>query len=474
MSYYAVASGYKIGIFGTWDECLESTYKYKGSKFKKFKTLQDAFDYLEKNVEDIYVLDSIKKQNPKYKLSPSNTITSPSLSSNVNNNSINSNNSNRHSNKRKIDEEQQPQHQIHQKQNEEIEEEDYFQDEEFFIQQSPTSTITTVSDPSMTPKSSLSPFLSSSSSSNTTTTTTTTSDTIIQQRPIKKLHLGLPPTISNVNHNNIIIQKKNNDNINENNINSDNNNNTTVVVKQQIPIPSPPTSPHHQKSLIDDDDDSVSSTDIDESIDHAADQLVLEDFKTEPNDIDFDNNSTNTNNIRNTIIIPIKNNSEIDNINYDRFNNDIEVTNGNILENNNNQDNCNIKNNLESIEYQSNKKEDEDIHKPNDSQDSSNLDETDQQQTQSFIKQKISSEEDFSFDYWKERFKYGATNSMTFNSSHWNTGLIYESHIISIKPQVYSLYECDSGALCLPVKVGNTDPHIIETIMLDEIRIKCQ
>ena len=33
--YYAVANGYKTGIFNTWDECNKQVKGYKNAKFKK-------------------------------------------------------------------------------------------------------------------------------------------------------------------------------------------------------------------------------------------------------------------------------------------------------------------------------------------------------------------------------------------------------------------------------------------------------
>jgi ribonuclease HI len=44
--YYAVKAGLKIGIFGTWEECREHTYGFKGAIYKSFKTLEAAREYL--------------------------------------------------------------------------------------------------------------------------------------------------------------------------------------------------------------------------------------------------------------------------------------------------------------------------------------------------------------------------------------------------------------------------------------------
>ena len=44
--YYAVANGRQIGIFRTWDETKALVNGFKGAKYKSFKTLQEAQDYL--------------------------------------------------------------------------------------------------------------------------------------------------------------------------------------------------------------------------------------------------------------------------------------------------------------------------------------------------------------------------------------------------------------------------------------------
>lgn len=47
--YYAVAKGRKIGIFKTWGECELQVKKFKGAKFKKFNTEQEAKLFIELN-----------------------------------------------------------------------------------------------------------------------------------------------------------------------------------------------------------------------------------------------------------------------------------------------------------------------------------------------------------------------------------------------------------------------------------------
>lgn len=45
--FYAVAKGRKVGIFKTWNECKSQVDKYKGAKFKKFDTKEDAESFIE-------------------------------------------------------------------------------------------------------------------------------------------------------------------------------------------------------------------------------------------------------------------------------------------------------------------------------------------------------------------------------------------------------------------------------------------
>ena len=47
--YYAVAKGKTPGIYSTWDECKNETTGYKGAIFKKFKTEEEANDFIKEN-----------------------------------------------------------------------------------------------------------------------------------------------------------------------------------------------------------------------------------------------------------------------------------------------------------------------------------------------------------------------------------------------------------------------------------------
>jgi ribonuclease HI len=50
--YYAVKKGQKTGIFESWELCKEQVQGFKGAQFKKFKTKQEADDYMKDKVED--------------------------------------------------------------------------------------------------------------------------------------------------------------------------------------------------------------------------------------------------------------------------------------------------------------------------------------------------------------------------------------------------------------------------------------
>ena len=44
--FYAVANGFKTGIFRTWADCKTSVHGYPGAKYKSFKTEALATEYL--------------------------------------------------------------------------------------------------------------------------------------------------------------------------------------------------------------------------------------------------------------------------------------------------------------------------------------------------------------------------------------------------------------------------------------------
>ncbi len=57
--YYAVANGYQTGIFRTWEETKPLVNGYSGAKYKSFKTLEEAQQYLNGTTPD-------KVTNPLY------------------------------------------------------------------------------------------------------------------------------------------------------------------------------------------------------------------------------------------------------------------------------------------------------------------------------------------------------------------------------------------------------------------------
>ena len=46
MSYYAVANGFTTGVFTNWNDCNESIKGYKNAKYKKFKTKEEAINFI--------------------------------------------------------------------------------------------------------------------------------------------------------------------------------------------------------------------------------------------------------------------------------------------------------------------------------------------------------------------------------------------------------------------------------------------
>ena len=49
--FYVVLKGRRCGIFQTWEDCEAQVKGFKGSKYKGFKTLQEAQDWIVENEE---------------------------------------------------------------------------------------------------------------------------------------------------------------------------------------------------------------------------------------------------------------------------------------------------------------------------------------------------------------------------------------------------------------------------------------
>lgn len=47
--YYAVAKGRKVGIYNSWESCKEQIDAFSGAVFKKFKTIEEAGEFVENN-----------------------------------------------------------------------------------------------------------------------------------------------------------------------------------------------------------------------------------------------------------------------------------------------------------------------------------------------------------------------------------------------------------------------------------------
>lgn len=73
MSFYAVKKGFKPGIYTTWEECKKQTNGYSNAIFKKFKTEQEAKDFINQKTpksnsskKTIKKVSSKKKKKEKY------------------------------------------------------------------------------------------------------------------------------------------------------------------------------------------------------------------------------------------------------------------------------------------------------------------------------------------------------------------------------------------------------------------------
>ena len=62
MPYYAVKKGHQVGIYNTWTECQQQVKGFRGAIFKKFKTLEEAKEFI-----GLESTSKIKKEdNKKY------------------------------------------------------------------------------------------------------------------------------------------------------------------------------------------------------------------------------------------------------------------------------------------------------------------------------------------------------------------------------------------------------------------------
>lgn len=67
--YYAVKEGRNIGIFNNWDECKRQVIGFKGAKYKKFETVEEAEEFISgleneeafSKIEDLDNLEDIDK-----------------------------------------------------------------------------------------------------------------------------------------------------------------------------------------------------------------------------------------------------------------------------------------------------------------------------------------------------------------------------------------------------------------------------
>lgn len=45
--YYAVWKGWNTGVYSTWEQCERNIHGYRGAKYKKYNTLEEAKQSLE-------------------------------------------------------------------------------------------------------------------------------------------------------------------------------------------------------------------------------------------------------------------------------------------------------------------------------------------------------------------------------------------------------------------------------------------
>lgn len=75
--YYAVAIGRNPGIYPTWHECKAQVNGFSGSKYKKFKNIKFALDFIESNSQSTQKYTSSKTyKHPSEKI-PYNYVQSP-------------------------------------------------------------------------------------------------------------------------------------------------------------------------------------------------------------------------------------------------------------------------------------------------------------------------------------------------------------------------------------------------------------
>lgn len=54
-SFYAVIKGHKTGVFTSWNECKMSIENYENPIYKKFETIEDATNYIDDYLNNLYV-----------------------------------------------------------------------------------------------------------------------------------------------------------------------------------------------------------------------------------------------------------------------------------------------------------------------------------------------------------------------------------------------------------------------------------
>lgn len=66
MPFYAVAKGYKTGVFEKWNDCLLSIKGYSQARYKKFESKEDALDFIQQFESMQTTQSSLDHINPDY------------------------------------------------------------------------------------------------------------------------------------------------------------------------------------------------------------------------------------------------------------------------------------------------------------------------------------------------------------------------------------------------------------------------
>lgn len=79
MTFYAVRKGLNPGIYYTWEDCQSQINGFSGAEFKKFKTEQEALDFIQNTNDVNYYKKKEKKENSITKRNEKQDINLPDV-----------------------------------------------------------------------------------------------------------------------------------------------------------------------------------------------------------------------------------------------------------------------------------------------------------------------------------------------------------------------------------------------------------